>query len=577
MNILLDVLANNTHLNAYMANMSANEMFIDSGEIRQSVVSKAKELGYLPRSVRASQATMNVTLNNVQDEIPEGGGAPEPPAFVIMDAGTQFTNENGIIFSTADSYLLYPTGTIGQYSVDDVDIYDGRYIEFDYTVDVGQPDQKFRVPSVDADMSTLRVVIRPTEGSSEELVYTLNDDINYLTPDSLVYFLHETSEGHYEVTFGDGNLGKAIEHENFVSLTYIVAQEKGSANGIEEFSPYQRINGQGSNDIVLETTIKSFNGSEKEDIESIRFLALRFFQSQKRAVTTQDYEAFLIRDYPFIESINTWSGEYNDPPTYGKIFIAIKPYHTEFLSTTLKEQIKDDLIRKYNVVTVIPEMVDPDYLYVLVDSDVYYTRSRTTLAESALVNLVTDSIYNYFLNTTRKFKMSFQFSPLTAEIDGSDQSIDNSLTGIRMSKRAFPIVGLVQTFTMKFNNALLPNTIESSLINTESNDVPGESIKTGIKDDGNGVIYSYNAITGVVIESAIGAVDYETGTMSFTLLSYSLPPDTLDIRVYATPKLKNIVPGNNQIIAPDTSAANGEYNRHQGIDVDMVVTNTEVA
>lgn len=576
-NILLDILSKNTHHNAYIANMLGSEMFLDSSEIRQSVVSKAKELGYTPRSVRSSQAVVNVLLKNVQDEIPEGGGLAEPPPYVEMDAGTQFQGTEGIIFSTSEPHLLYPTGEPGDYQVEDISIYDGRWNTFEYVVDDGQPDQKFIVPDVNADMSTLVVYVRPSQASTDQTVYELNEDINQLTGESTVYFLHETAQGYFEVTFGDGIVGKAIANGNVVELGYIVAEYKGDANGIETFEPIQRINGQGGNDIEISTKTKSYNGDEKEEIKDIKFHALRFFQSQQRAVTTNDYEAYVLQKYPFIESLNTWGGEYNNPPIYGKVFLAIKPVHTDFLSPTLKEEIKNDLIKKRNVVTVIPEIVDPDYLYVGVESLVYYTKSKTTKTEATLTTEIIQAIYNYFLDTTRKFKMMYQFSPMARVIDDVDNSIDNSLSEITLHKRIYPIVGLTQTFIMEFSNALQAGTLFSSYFNTENGEISGESIKTGIKDDGNGNLYIFNAITGVTIQTNIGTVNYETGEVSFTIHTYGVPPDTLDIRLYATPTLKNIIPGNNQIITPDTSAANGDYMRVQGIAPEMILTNTEVA
>ena len=577
LNIMLDILAKNTHLNAYMANMLANEMFLDSGEVRQSVVSKAKELGYTPRSVRSSEAVVDVTLANVQNVTPEGGGAAEPPAYVEMEAGTQFSGTGGMIFSTYEPILLYPTGTIGQYKVEDISIYDGRFVEFQYVVDFGAPDQKFTIQSENADTTTLTVAVKPTEASSDKVIYELNEDINVLNSESTVYFLHETAEGNFEVTFGDGIIGKALENGNVVLLGYIIAENKADANGIESFQPVQQINGQGGSDIDISSKVKSYNGAEKEGIAEIKFNSTRFFQSQKRAVTTNDYETFVTREYPFIESINTWGGEYNDPPQYGKVFIAIKPRHTEFLSPTLKETIKTDLIEKFNVVTVIPELVDPDYLYVGVSTSAYYIKSKTVKTEAQLIGELTQVIYNYFLDTTRKFKMDFLFSPMTQAVDATDKSINSSLSDITLHKRVFPILNLTQTFSMKFNNALQPGTLFSTFYNTENEEVAGATIKTGIKDDGNGVLYTFNTITGNVIKSDVGTVDYTTGEISFTIHTYGLPPDTEDLRMYATPVLENITPGNNQIIVPDTSAENGDYMRLQGISVKMILTNTEVA
>ena len=564
MNVLMDVLSYNTHMNAFMANMMANEMFLDSASIRTSVVSKAKEIGYVPRSVRTSKSNVNISVDNIAGS----------PLYVVMDAGTQFNNNFDIIFSTKEDILLYPDENIaGRYNGKDVDIYEGRYNTFSYEIDTNNIDQQLIIPSVDVDTSTLKVIVQPDKNSSIKEEFFLNDDLNLLKPDSNVYFINETPEGFYEITFGDGILGKKLINGNYVTFTYIISISKEEANNIDSFNPYQKIGGSG--DIEITVIEPSYGASEKENIESIKFLAPKMYQSQKRAVTTEDYEAFLLYEYPWIETINSWGGEYNDPPIYGKIFFSIKPKHTEFLSNKLKEEIKENLIKNYNVVTVVPEIIDPDYIYINIISNVYYKQSKTLFSSGELVNMITDNIYSYFEKTTEKFKMDFKFSPLVTKIDATDDSIDSSLTDIKIHKRIYPIVNLSQTFTLKYNNSLMPNTIESSHFNIEDKVFKNISLESKIEDDGNGNLKLIYVNTDRIIDNNIGNVDYEKGIITFTIFPYELPIDTLDIRMYATPKSKNIKSGYNQIIVPDDSSYNQDVNRIQGISITMNNIDTE--
>lgn len=564
LNVLMDMLAYNTHMNAFMANMMGNEMFLDSAQIRQSVVSKAKEVGYTPRSVRSSMATVNISVPLVSGN----------PPFITMAAGIVFDTDYDYQFSTNKEYLLYPSLSVPTtYTVEDVNLYDGYYVEFHYTVNTADDTQQFIIPSVNVDMSTLRVFVKPTKASSQIQEYTLNDDLNRLRPDSMVFFTHETPEGFYEVTFGDGILGSKVINGNYIILTYIVAKGKAEANDVTRFDPIERIdNYTGYSITVVEP---SYGGSEKETLAEIKFLAPKMYQSQKRAVTTQDYETFLYHDYPWIDTMNVWGGEYNDPPIYGKIFLAIKPKHTEILSTKLKEQIKADLISKYNVVTIVPEIVDPDYIYVSIDTDVYYTKSKTVLPESQLITMVTNTINQYFADTTEKFKMDFRLSPLSTKIDGTDYSFDSSLSNVYIHKRVYPITNLKQTFNLKFNNALVPGSIESSHWDTEDTTIPGSLMESVAKDDGKGVMQIIHVSTGNILNPNAGTADYITGNVSLTIFPYLIPLDTLDIRVYATPVSKNVISGYNQIIVPDDSAINIDVNRKQGVTVRMNAVNVK--
>lgn len=561
MGILLDILAYNTHMNAFTGNMLANEMFLDSAELRQSVVSHAKSIGYTPRSVFASRAIIDISVPNVT-------GSPE---YLTMPAGTRFDTEDDIYFETKEEYLLYPiSGTT--YEVQGVEIFDGSLVNYTFIVDLANPNQRFLIPSADADMSTLMVSVKPTYLSSIKTPYAINANITALTATSEVYFLHESANGLYELTFGDGVFGKALEDSNAIVVSYIVANQKEAANGLTTFLPYQQINGYSNYTITTDTI--AYNGAEKESIEDIRFRSPKSHEAQNRAVITEDYVTMILRDYPFIESMNAWGGEYNSPPVYGKVFFGIKPKHTAFLSDTIKNAIKTDLIRKYNVLTVTPEIVDPDYLYVMLDLTVYYDRSKTTLTKNEIISKVQTAITSYFEDTTQRYKMPFYYSPLVRKIDDTDVSISNSLTEVKVQKRFFPIAESEQTYELKFFNAIEPNSVFSTYYKHMNQD--GIVSNAVMYDDGEGIIYAWNIDRDVLIGN-IGIVDYTTGVMTFTILPYSLPTDTEDIRVMITPDTNNVYTGHNQIISPDNTPKNIDYNRPQGVAVTLLDVNKELA
>jgi len=559
LNILLDILSYNTHMNAVMANMSANEMFIDSAQLRQSIVSIAKSLAYTPRSIVTAQASIDVVFSNVTDS----------PPYITVAPGTRFSTAAGYPFSTNAQYLAYPDTTLGSgyYSVRDMTIYEGLKADFTYVIDWTNEDQKFVIPSANADISSL--VVSVTTGSIVTL-YSLNENITVLDNDSTVYFLHENPDGFFEVTFGDGILGKKPINGSTVVLSYVISKAGEEANNINTFTAYQLIDGYST--YTITTKIKAFGASARESQESIQFRAPKLYKAQNRAVTTEDYENFMLKEYPFIESISVWGGEYNDPPTYGKVFLAIKPSHTEFLSANLKAKIKEELIKKYNVVTVTPEIVDPIYLYLNLTVNNIYKKENSTYSEAEISTIVKNNILAYSSDYLQKFNKPFYYSYLTNIVTSSEVNIVSSLINVLLMMKIYPTVGTNVRFELKFNNALVPGSVYSTYYNTG---LTGSTSKQGIFDNGNGTLYTKNIVTGDVVFSNIGTVSYDTGILDFTFLPYVLPTDTLDVRFYAEPVERNVVTGNNQILVIDNSNASQDYNRKPGTTVVTVAENLD--
>ena len=558
LNVLMDILSYNTSQNSFMANMTANEMFLDSSLIRTSAVSHAKSVGYMPRSSRSAMAYLNISIPGVSGS----------PPFIVMPSGTTFDTSPGYTFSTNTDISFYPSTTDATvYIASEIVIYDGNYSKFSYTVDSSNLGQHFLIPAVDVDITTLRVFVQPSSTSSQIDEYFINDNITTLNNQSLVYFVNETPEGYFEITFGDGTIGASLINGNYITFTYIIAVGKENANLISSFSPVMRISGYtGYTITVLEP---SFGGAEKESIDDIKFNAPKIYQSQFRAVNINDYETFITAKYPWIDSINSWGGENNVPPMYGKVFFSIKPKHTTVLSNRLKTIIVNDVISTCNVVTIVPEIIDPDYIYINLVTSVYYNKPKTILSSTQLTNEVNTTITNYFANTTQKFKMNFKYSPMVTQIDSSDPSVDSSLTLVTLHKRIYPIVNLNQTFAVNFNNAINPGSVVSSYYSIQDSS-SGVQYPVVLEDDGIGNIRLVKVSTNVVLNAKVGTVNYSTGTVTFTIFPYNLPPDTLDIRVYATPNINNIVSGYNQIILVDDSALNVSVNRQQGVVVNMI-------
>lgn len=557
LNILIDILAYNTHMNAVMANMSANEMFIDSAQMRSSVISIAKALAYTPRSVRTAKAEISLTFTGVSGS----------PAYITVPAGTRFSSNSKYIFSSKEQCFAYPTDTVGVYSCPKLEIYEGIMNDFSYTVNYNDPNQRFIIPSINADTSSLSV--RTLSGATTT-AYSLNQNITLLDPSSLVYFLHENPSGYFEVSFGDNILGKRPINGCKVILSYIVSYGKEKATNSSIFTPYQPISGYSS--YTIKTLMSAYGAAEKESKEEIATRAPRMYKAQHRAVITEDYENFMLQEFPFIESLSVWGGEHNDPPIYGKVFFSIKPSHTEYLSDNLKAKIKEELIKKFNVVTVIPEIVDPTYLYILSDVSVMFNKAKTVLSESGIQSRVREEILKYSNSYLQKFNSTFYFSKLLGIIDDIDSSISGSLMDLTLMSKIFPRTGVEEQFTINFSNAIVPGSVFSTYYNTG---VTGSTAKQAIYDDGKGNLLTKDALLNMPVFNNIGTVDYTTGKVQFSVLPYSVPSDTFDIRIHATPVSENIHSENNQIIMMDDSAAKQDFNRKQGIVTHVTAINLD--
>ena len=424
---LLDVLAYNTHYNAMAAHFSLNEAFLDSAQIRGNVVTRAKLLGYTPRSVLAPRATVTLVVD-VLSEVgtkPTNLSLPRGTKLSTTVAGETFQY---VVLSTQSAQRNTVTNssnviTSDTYTFTNVVIAQGAYKSLRYRVDNDIENQKFQLSDSDTDTSTLRVRLQENEESTSFDIYTKFETLLNVDSTSKVYYLQENSGGYYEIYFGDGVTGRKPNNNNIVTVDYIFTEGEES-NGANTFSMVDTIGG--FSNITLTTVAAAAGGAEAETKESIRFNAPLTFTSQNRAVTSDDYRAIIQREITNISSISCWGGEDNDPPDYGKAYIAIRALVAETLTTAEKLEITGTILKGKNVVSITPEIVDPNYTYLELDVFFKYNPNLTDRTAVELTSVVRDTISDYNFNNLNKFDGVFRHSQLLKLIDNSDPAIQNS-------------------------------------------------------------------------------------------------------------------------------------------------------
>ena len=420
--VLLDIMAYNTHYNAYYANMVANEMFLDSASLRNSVVARAKHLGYRPRSAQGSKAVITLTIT-----------PPDLPSAISIAKNTQFQGDvEGVsyVWCTSNSYSVNINAN-GVYTVAGVDLTQGTPTTFRYTANTGDPDQKFILPNENTDISTLEVTIQNSSTDTDSAVYSEATDITTVNSSSKIYFIDEAEDGKFVIQFGDGTLGKQLSNGNIVILSSLVC-ETDATNGAKAFSVVSDVGGYSN--VKIETTSISAGGAVAADIDEIKFNAPKNYESQNRCVTIHDYVALVKRDYGDAQAVVAWGGEDADPPVYGKVYVAIKPASGSVLSQSNKTFVEDEILKKRNIVGITPEVVDPDYMYLKVSSTVKYDSGATTNSASQLKSTVTNQITAFGDTNLKTFDKSFRYSKLIKEIDESEISVKSNQTSIQLKR-----------------------------------------------------------------------------------------------------------------------------------------------
>jgi len=461
LSILLDILAYNTHYNAFYTNMVGNEMFLDTATRRSSVISHAKSLGYTPTSPTCSTAIVDVEIINLDTAIRS----------FVMPKYTKFLSEkldgkNYTFVTTREYFVNNQTGT---FTISGVTLKQGEPINYRYTyVSSTNPESKFRIPDENIDLDTLEVVVQKSGTDFRVETYHKYDDLLDIGPDSRVYFVQETLDGKYEIYFGNNAIGKALQEGNIVILSYL-STDGSEANGITNFS---LLDGPlaSYDDLIVNTTQSAFVGNEKESIESIKYMAPKTYSSQGRAVTKNDYIALLRRSgnkFP-IEAVNVWSGEENDPPVFGKVFIAVKPIGGYTITDSQKRIIKENVVKPISLVTVDPEIIDVDYTFLKIETDVLMDRTRTLLTDGEIRSRITNDIKNYAANTLNTFESTLIIPNFTASINSLDSSIVTNQQRIYLQKRFLPELNLNLSYILDFGVPIKRDIFGKSVIMSPS-------------------------------------------------------------------------------------------------------------
>ena len=551
--VLLDLLAYNTHYLGFNANMLANEMYLDSADIRKNIVSLAKMLGYTPTSPKSPTATIDILMNNI----------PTTTATITMAKGTAFTTTvdgETYQFVTNASHVLTPTS--GVYKFSNIPVYEGTLVTFKYTVDSTDVDQRFIIPSVSADTTTLKVSIQNSASDTTTNTYTLATGVTSISSTSKVYFLQEMEDGKFEVYFGDDVLGNKLNDGNIVILEYIVSN-KDEANGASSFTLSGNIGG--FSDVSITTVSSAQGGSEAQTKESIRFSAPLQYSAQDRAVTTADYETIVKSLYPNAQSVSAWGGEDEETPVYGVVKIAIKAASGSTLTNTTKTNLVTQL-KKYNVASVRPEIIDPEITKILLTTNVKYDEKTTTKTSDTLKSDVLTTLTNYNTNTLSQFDGIFRYSKVTGLIDGTDNSILSNITTLKIRKDFTPTLASSTKYNVYFRNALYNphsghNTSAGGILESSGFKISGDSSTVFyLDDDGQGNIrrYSFSGSTRVYANNTQGTIDYVTGAITINSLSVLSVENirgsvSTKIELTVVPNSNDVVPVRDQILEIDTA------------------------
>lgn len=548
LSVLIDMLAYNTYIASYNANMVSNEVFIDSATLRENVVSLARNIGYVPRSRKSSKATISFFVDVIDSTIKT----------ITLKRGsvcnTNNFNGSGFIFSILNDITVPVIN--GTAFFESIDVYEGSFTKENFTVDPNNKNQRFIIENRGVDTSSIEVLIRDTENSSSVKKFINSSSILDINSTSRVFFLQEIEDERYELIFGDGIFGEKLTENNYIDVSYLICNGS-SANGCSLFNfvgilidDKQRTVNQ--NVSLITTNNSSSSGSEIESINSIRNFAPRSYSSQNRAVTASDYEIIIPKIYDEAESVVAYGGEELNPPQYGKVFVVIKPLYSSFLSNSLKDNIKNEL-RKYSVAGIIPEIVDLKYLYIELDSNVYYNSNSSLNIEATktkIINNITSYANSEELN---KYGARFKYSKYQSLIDNSDSSVTSNITRVQIRRNLKVSTNSFAEYEICFKNQFhIKNTngynIKSSGFKVSGisktvyfGDVPDSNLKKGTIF----LFYLNSETQPIKIKNYIGTIDYETGeilTNPLKIISSEKNEDgTPIIEVSAIPESNDIL------------------------------------
>ena len=535
MAVLLDVLAYNTHYNALYNNMAINEMFLDSARKRNSVVSISKMLGYTPRSATCSTATVTVVVS---------GGTSSPSNLTLPSYSPFNTSING------KSYSFYTKGAVtvnrvaNTYTFSDLDIIEGVPLSYRYNVAAGT---RYIIPNVGVDLNTLKVRVQENASSNVYETWTKAGEIVDIANDTNAYWTKEIDDGLYELTFGDDNLGRALSEGNVIHLDYFVSS-LDAPNGARIFT-YNGSNLISGATVSVTTTDPANNGADRESTESIRFNAPRAYSAQNRAVTPDDYKALIYSAVPEAQSVTVWGGEDNDPPVYGKTFICVKPRNASKLTTVQKANIVSTVLGKRGVVSVIPEIVDPEYINIALHVTVYYNEQATTKTSTEIASAVRSTVMEYNNTDLQVFDGVFRYSKLTKLIDETDPSIVNNITTVLLRRKLSPRYNVSAQYILNMINPILSTGLPENSFSSTGFYISGSDQIHYLDDDGVQYVrlwrYGDNGIK-IIEDNQIGTIDYNRGYIDIRNLNIVALAD-IDLEISIRPLSNDVVSALTQI------------------------------
>lgn len=535
---LLDVLSYNTHYNSFYVNMLANEMFLDTAQQRESVVSKAKELGYVPVSSIGASANVGLTFSGVASTV------------------SQFTIPKNSKFTTTIDDIQYTYVTPEAYTVSNVDnafstnvtIKEGLPLTHRFTVS-GAKSQRFVIPNENLDQTSLVVFVQESEADTTTTEFVRATDITQVFKTSPVYFLEEAYEGKYELIFGSGTLGKSLKNGNIVIVDYLVNNGEVT-NGASAFSVGTLNIGVNYDSVSLVVNQSSRGGRPKETIESIKFNAPRNYQTQNRAVVGEDYSRILLAENPDLQSVVAFGGQEASPPQHGKVFIAVKPFAEKVTTASRKTQLKNKIIDR-TPLAVDPVFIDPEYTFIIPNISTYYDQTKTTDTTSEIEKGVRDAVAQFSTNNLERFGNRLRYSRFVRALDNLKKGVIlNNEATITLEKRFVPNTNSAERVLLNYNNSIRPSTLSSTQFTFQG-------FASFLDDDGLGNVRIYrfnNEKKKTIVLEKTGSIDYTTGVVE---INKFLPSSFVGIetKVSITPANLDVIPVREQILIMNSSDA----------------------
>jgi len=565
MSTLLDILSYNTGYNGFYLNMLASEMFLDSAGFRESVVSHAKHLGYTPKSVSSLRLFANVRFEITDrainiDALPKSVLiTPKDQIYCVLD-GEKYTftpttstylENPEIIYSINNAGLRMATA---KFVATKLEFIEGKRFTHKWIVDNTLPvKQRYIIPNSDVDTSSIKVTVQDSEQSTNQALFTQFQDLNEITPTDLIYYVQEVSNSQYEVVFGDGVLGKKLEDGNVVNVEYVISSGNG-ATGATSFRPQGSFGGIKADNVYIDVLEAAGKYRDQETLDQIKFFAPRAYNTQNRAVTKNDYETLLKREIPAIKYLRVWGGEENVPPVYGKVFCAIQPDTGTALNEDEKNRILNTYIKPRSVLSIQVELVEPEYLSLIIDSTVQYFSNKTSKNRDDIKNLVYEKIKQFRTTYLSGFDADFRHSKLVKDIDSVDPTIESNLTTVKMKYRFVPAYDVPLKTTVTLNNPISFGDSTNNVAAVNSTAFLYNGITAYISDNGKGQLYAYylsNQQKIIVLPDA-GTVDYEKGIINIQNVVVSNIPNNLNyIDLIITPRINDVIALRNQILLLD--------------------------